>query len=68
MSARLKEAQLPHHHIVCRQMARENDIARRAIHLPEFSQASRRSAANARPVPHAFAEAAGIIAASTAAV
>ena len=68
MSARFKEIQLPHHHIVLRQLARENDIASRAIHLPELPQASGRSAANARLIPHAFAEAAGIIAASTAEV
>jgi hypothetical protein len=68
MSARLEEAQLPYHGIVCRQVARENDIARCAIYLPEFPQASGRGAANACPVSHAFAEAADIIAASTTAV
>lgn len=69
MSARLKETQLPHHHIVLRQVAREDDIASRAIHLPELPQASRRSAAEACLIPSAFAEATiGIIAASTEAV
>jgi hypothetical protein len=73
MSARLKEAQLSHNSIVCRQGARKNDTASRAIYLPELTQASRRSAADTRLVSHAFAEAASIfavgdIAAPTAAV
>lgn len=68
MSARLKETQLPHHRIVLRQMARENDIALGAIHLPDLPQASRRGAAEACLIPHAFAEAAGVVAAPTAAI
>ena len=68
MSARFKEIQLPHHHIVLRQVACKNNIACGAIHLPGLPQASRRGAAEACLVPHAFAEAAGVVAAPKAAI
>jgi len=69
VSARLEKAHLPHHCNLLRQMARENDIAcHGAIHLPELPQTSGRGAADTRFVPHALAKAAGIVAASTAAV
>ena len=68
MSARLEETQLPHHRVVLRQVARENDIACGAIHLPELPQASGRGTAEARFVSHALAEAAGSVAASAAAI
>lgn len=68
MSARLEETQLPHHRVVLWQVARENDIACGAIHLPELPQASGRGTAEACFVSRAFMEAAGSVATSAAAI
>jgi hypothetical protein len=68
MSARFEETQLPYHCVILRQVARKNNIGCGAIQLPEFPQASGRGAADARFVSHAFAEAAGSVAASATAV
>lgn len=39
VSARREETELPRHRVVLRQVASEDDIATRAVHLPEVTQA-----------------------------